>query len=143
MPIGMHGYRLEVEAHIITAAAATVENLRQCVQAAGVKYRNLCSTRWPRVKWCSRRPNARWAASFAILAAARPTWPSTSMAMCGTPWCWQSAAITSPPISPTAAPADEPGGRDQERVWRCQRAGSRSKMTSSQSARLAKKKRNR
>jgi cell division protein FtsA len=36
MPIGMHGYRLEVEAHIITAAAATVENLRQCVAAAGV-----------------------------------------------------------------------------------------------------------
>ncbi len=35
-PIGMHGYRLEVEAHIITAAAATVENLRQCVQASGV-----------------------------------------------------------------------------------------------------------
>jgi cell division protein FtsA len=37
MPIGMHGYRLEVEAHIITAAAATVENLRQCVSASGVE----------------------------------------------------------------------------------------------------------
>ncbi|MCJ7700582.1 MAG: cell division protein FtsA [Anaerolineales bacterium] len=35
MPIGMHGYRLEVEAHIITASAASVENLRQAVQAAG------------------------------------------------------------------------------------------------------------
>ncbi|MCL4560514.1 MAG: cell division protein FtsA [Chloroflexi bacterium] len=37
MPIGMHGFRLEVEAHIITAAAATVENLRQCVSASGVE----------------------------------------------------------------------------------------------------------
>jgi len=37
MPLGMFGYRLEVEAHIITAATATVENLRQCVQAAGVQ----------------------------------------------------------------------------------------------------------
>jgi cell division protein FtsA len=36
-PIGMHGYRLEVEAHIITAAAATAENLRKCVGAAGVE----------------------------------------------------------------------------------------------------------
>ncbi|HMN61717.1 MAG TPA: cell division protein FtsA [Anaerolinea sp.] len=36
-PIGMHGYRLEVEAHIITAASSTVENLRQCVQASGVQ----------------------------------------------------------------------------------------------------------
>ncbi len=36
-PVGMHGYRLEVEAHIITAAAATVENLRQCVGSAGVE----------------------------------------------------------------------------------------------------------
>jgi cell division protein FtsA len=36
MPVGMHGYRLEVEAHIITAAAATVENLRQCAASSGV-----------------------------------------------------------------------------------------------------------
>jgi cell division protein FtsA len=36
-PKGMHGYRLEVEAHIITASAATSENLRQCVGAAGVE----------------------------------------------------------------------------------------------------------
>lgn len=37
MPLGMHGYRLEVETHIITAAAATVENLRQCVAQSGVE----------------------------------------------------------------------------------------------------------
>ncbi len=37
MPIGMHGTRLEVEAHIITAAQATIENLRQCVGEAGVE----------------------------------------------------------------------------------------------------------
>lgn len=37
MPVGMHGYRLEVEAHIITAAAAAVENLRQSIQASGVE----------------------------------------------------------------------------------------------------------
>jgi cell division protein FtsA len=37
MPVGMHGYRLEVETHIITAAAASVENLRQCVGASGVE----------------------------------------------------------------------------------------------------------
>lgn len=36
MPVGMHGYRLEVETHIITATAASVENLRQCVAGAGV-----------------------------------------------------------------------------------------------------------
>lgn len=39
-PVGMRGYRLEVEAHIITAAAATVDNLRQCVGAAGVDIQN-------------------------------------------------------------------------------------------------------
>ena len=36
-PLGLHGYRLEVEAHIITAAAATADNLRECVGAAGVE----------------------------------------------------------------------------------------------------------
>ncbi|MCD6576451.1 MAG: cell division protein FtsA [Anaerolineaceae bacterium] len=35
-PVGMHGYRLEVEAHIITAAETTVENIRQATEAAGV-----------------------------------------------------------------------------------------------------------
>lgn len=35
-PVGMHGYKLEVETHIITAASATVDNIRQCVSAAGV-----------------------------------------------------------------------------------------------------------
>jgi len=36
-PVGMHGYRLEVEAHIITAAETTVENIRQATEAAGVQ----------------------------------------------------------------------------------------------------------
>ncbi len=35
MPIGMHGYRLEVETIIITASAPTVDNLRQAVNMAG------------------------------------------------------------------------------------------------------------
>ena len=36
-PLGMHGYRLEIETHIITASMATVDNLHQCVGAAGVE----------------------------------------------------------------------------------------------------------
>lgn len=35
-PIGMHGYRLEVETHIITAASGSVENLRETVASANV-----------------------------------------------------------------------------------------------------------
>ncbi|NLB70940.1 MAG: cell division protein FtsA [Chloroflexi bacterium] len=35
-PVGMHGYRMEVEAHIITSAASTMENMRQCVSMAGI-----------------------------------------------------------------------------------------------------------
>ncbi|MBA3872858.1 MAG: cell division protein FtsA, partial [Anaerolineae bacterium] len=35
-PIGMHGFRLEVEAHIITASSSSVANLEQSVQQAGV-----------------------------------------------------------------------------------------------------------
>ncbi len=35
-PLGMHGFRLEVEAHIITAATASVQNLTKCVESAGV-----------------------------------------------------------------------------------------------------------
>ncbi len=36
LPVGLHGYRLEVEAHVITASTAAVENLRKCVEASKV-----------------------------------------------------------------------------------------------------------
>jgi cell division protein FtsA len=36
-PLGMHGYRLEVEAHVITAQSVSLENLGRCVEAAGVQ----------------------------------------------------------------------------------------------------------
>lgn len=35
-PLGMLGFRLEVEAHIVTAATASIQNLEKCVEAAGV-----------------------------------------------------------------------------------------------------------
>jgi cell division protein FtsA len=35
-PLGMHGFRLEVEAHIITASSTSVANLEQAVDEAGV-----------------------------------------------------------------------------------------------------------
>jgi cell division protein FtsA len=35
-PIGMHGFRLEVEVHIITVASTSIANLEQAVEAAGV-----------------------------------------------------------------------------------------------------------
>ncbi len=35
-PAGMHGFRLEVETHIITGARTSVTNLEKCVEGAGV-----------------------------------------------------------------------------------------------------------
>ena len=35
-PIGMHGFRLDVETHIITAAVTSVQNLVKCVRGIGV-----------------------------------------------------------------------------------------------------------
>jgi len=35
-PVGMHGFRLDVEAHIITAAVASVQNLTKCIRGLGV-----------------------------------------------------------------------------------------------------------
>lgn len=36
-PLGLRGFRLEVEAHIVTAASASVQNLLRSVQGAGVR----------------------------------------------------------------------------------------------------------
>ncbi|MDX1413391.1 MAG: cell division protein FtsA [Candidatus Promineifilaceae bacterium] len=35
-PLGMHGYRLEVEAHIVTAASPALRNLAQCAENVGI-----------------------------------------------------------------------------------------------------------
>jgi len=35
-PIGMHGFRLDVEAHIITAAVTSVQNLVKCIRGIGI-----------------------------------------------------------------------------------------------------------
>ncbi len=34
--IGMHGYRLEVEAHIVTASTTALRNLEKCIESAGI-----------------------------------------------------------------------------------------------------------
>ncbi|NLS77266.1 MAG: cell division protein FtsA [Chloroflexi bacterium] len=40
-PIGMIGYRLEVETHIVTASTASIKNLVNCVKAAGIQVSGL------------------------------------------------------------------------------------------------------
>ena len=35
-PVGMHGFRLDVETHIITAAATSVQNLVKCIRGLGI-----------------------------------------------------------------------------------------------------------
>lgn len=40
-PIGMHGFRLEVEAHLVTAAEPALKNLSQCVGNVGVRAEEL------------------------------------------------------------------------------------------------------
>jgi cell division protein FtsA len=40
-PVGMHGFRLDVEAHIITAAVASVQNLTKCIRSVGIEIDDL------------------------------------------------------------------------------------------------------
>ncbi|MBA7594017.1 Cell division protein FtsA [subsurface metagenome] len=40
-PIGMHGFRLDVETHVITAAIASVQNLVKCIRGVGVDIEDL------------------------------------------------------------------------------------------------------
>ncbi len=40
-PVGMHGFRLDVETHIVTAATASVQNLIKSVRGAGVEIEDL------------------------------------------------------------------------------------------------------
>jgi cell division protein FtsA len=40
-PVGMHGFRLDVETHIITAAITSVKNLTKCIRSIGVDVEDL------------------------------------------------------------------------------------------------------
>ncbi len=40
-PVGMHGFRLDVEAHIITAAMTSVQNLTKCIRGLGIEIDDL------------------------------------------------------------------------------------------------------
>jgi cell division protein FtsA len=40
-PVGMHGFRLDVETHIITAAITSIQNLTKCIRGIGVEIDDL------------------------------------------------------------------------------------------------------
>jgi cell division protein FtsA len=40
-PLGMHGFRLEVEAHIVTGARTAIQNLTKCIEALDIEMENL------------------------------------------------------------------------------------------------------
>jgi cell division protein FtsA len=40
-PVGMHGFRLDVETHVITAAVASVQNLVKCIRGANLEIEDL------------------------------------------------------------------------------------------------------
>jgi cell division protein FtsA len=40
-PVGMHGFRLDVETHVITAAVASVQNLVKCIRGLGIDIEDL------------------------------------------------------------------------------------------------------
>ena len=40
-PVGMHGFRLDVETHVITAAVASVQNLVKCVRGSNLEIEDL------------------------------------------------------------------------------------------------------
>jgi len=41
-PVGMHGTRLDVETHIITASVSSVRNLAKCIRGVGVEIEEKC-----------------------------------------------------------------------------------------------------
>ncbi|MBN1249271.1 MAG: cell division protein FtsA [Anaerolineae bacterium] len=43
-PLGMHGFRLEVEAHVVMGSSTALQNLRKCVRGAGIQIGELVLT---------------------------------------------------------------------------------------------------
>jgi cell division protein FtsA len=73
-PMGMHGFRLEVEAHIITAAAASVQNLTKCVESAGVTVEAYVLNPLASAEVVLTDTEKEMGVVVCDIAAARPTW---------------------------------------------------------------------
>ncbi|MBN2005523.1 MAG: cell division protein FtsA [Anaerolineae bacterium] len=43
-PLGMHGFRLEVEAHVVMGSSTAIQNLTKCIQGAGLEVSELVLT---------------------------------------------------------------------------------------------------
>ena len=72
-PVGMHGFRLEVEAHIIPLLLPPPKTYVSAFLWQGLRSHNLCSAPWHLPKLCFPRPNALWVRLWLIWAAAQPT----------------------------------------------------------------------
>jgi len=40
-PVGMHGFKLDAETHVITAAVSSIQNLVKCIRGVGVDVEDL------------------------------------------------------------------------------------------------------
>jgi cell division protein FtsA len=98
----MHGYRLEVEAHVITAASATVENIRQAVAAAGVQVVQFVLNPLASAEVVLTESERSMGAVVCDIGGGTTDMAIYVTAMCGTRWCWRWAATTSPRTSRTA-----------------------------------------
>jgi cell division protein FtsA len=99
-PLGMIGFRLEVEAHIVTGAAASIQNVTKAVESAGLKIVDLVLEPIAAGDAVLTPPKKRWAWRWWTLAAAQPTLRFSLMAVFGTRSFCRPAVGTSPTISP-------------------------------------------
>jgi len=115
VPLGMHGYRLEVEAHIITAAQATVENLRQCVGAAGVEVLQFILNPLASGEVVLSDTERQMGVAVCDIVVEQLTWPFMWMDTSGTQWFWQWVATILPMILRPACVFHSPRPRRSRR----------------------------
>jgi len=88
-PIGMEGYRLEVDVHIVTASTAALANLRRCLQLAEVAPDTLVLSTLAAAEACLTRDERELGAMVADLGAA-----ATGIA------CYRDGAIAASAVVP-------------------------------------------
>jgi cell division protein FtsA len=85
-PLGLMGYRLEVEAHIVTGAVTSIQNLVQCVERNGIQVIDLVLQPLASAEAVLSVEEKNMGVVLIDMGAAPPIPPSLSRAACGTPW---------------------------------------------------------
>ena len=94
----MLGYRLEVQAHVVTALTTSAQNLLKCAHGAGIEVSEFVLSSLASAEAVLTPTESEMGVMLVDIGGGTTDLPCSPMARCGIPKCWMWGRGTSPAI---------------------------------------------